>query len=513
MKLKKHNIALILLFSFYFAFLIYLAVKSSIESDEGTHLLVSVFYKDVMKYALTHPSISAIYKYGLTYLTYYPKVTIYYPPLIEATRGLLFGILGESYILGRLVTIVITALFILMLYKFSMFLYKEEKVAILTVLIFASIPIVIYLGRSTLLDLPVGFFTGLTAYMYLRAYKSGKKKDYLTAGFTMFLGFMVKWFIGLLAIALFLYWMTENRKHLKYLLYSFVLFGVLSLPYVYLMFKLGVVQPLFQPQGAFFAGYGEGDPQFTSIAGWLHYGILINRWYFVFPLSILLILSLIFYFKNKSPHWKFFTIWILVFYTYLTISPNKDHRYIIDLITPLVLMFGVFSYELAKKFGVKFIAIFAILLVINASMAFKSYAIKFNPTYDQEVADFLLQNKEPFYLTSETTAIYPSYLMFNLVKEGEFVKSYRYCLLEKSTDFSQTLYGYGIKWVVHDPLRKTITIDPKMANVMDMLKENNLVEFERKIGDIEIYRFKYYDGHEPPRCNYICLLRNTVCVN
>ena len=306
MKLRKLHIGLIAIFIAYFVFLVYLAITSSVESDEGTHLLVSVFYKDAMKFALTHPSFHAIYKYGLTYLTYYPKVTIYYPPLIEAIRGLTFGVFGANYLVGRLVSIGFVALFIVMLYNFSKFLHKEEKIAIITVLIFMSAPIVIFLGRSALLDLPVGFFTGLTAFMYLHAFKSGKKRDYMISGFVMFLGFMVKWFIGLLTIAIFVYWFLEKKKDIKYLIYSFILFGLLSLPYVFLMFKLGAVQPLFQPQGAFFAGYGEGDPQFTSILGWLHYPLLINRLYFIFPLSVFLLLAIVFYSKRKETHWKFF---------------------------------------------------------------------------------------------------------------------------------------------------------------------------------------------------------------
>ena len=179
----------------------------------------------------------------------------------------------------------------------------------------------------------------------------------------------------------------------------------------------------------------------------------------------------------------------------------------------MVLLLGWYSHELVKKYGFKFAAFLAVVLLLNAGMSLRGDLIKFHPTYDEEVAKFLLENKEPYYLTSETRAIYPSYLMFNLAKTGEFIKSYRYCALEKSTDVNQSLYDYSVKWVVYDPERSTITIDPKMANITTVLKEKGLLEFERKIGEIEIYSYRFYDGHEPPRCNYICLLRDTVCVN
>ncbi|MFH8039091.1 MAG: hypothetical protein QXJ14_03720, partial [Candidatus Aenigmatarchaeota archaeon] len=98
-KLSNFKIFLILLIIFYLAFLFYLAEKTSVEFDETTHSLLAVFYKDLIKYSISHLNFKEIYDYAYSYLVYYPKLSVYYPPLIHLTIAFVFSFLNPSFLL------------------------------------------------------------------------------------------------------------------------------------------------------------------------------------------------------------------------------------------------------------------------------------------------------------------------------------------------------------------------------------------------------------------------------
>ena len=110
MKLKK---LLFIISIIYLIFVSYLANISTFQEDEGTHSLLGIFYIDLFKYAIAHPSFSDIYNYGYAYLVYYPKLSVYYPPLTHLEISSFFLIFGKSYVIARMVPIIFSFLFIL----------------------------------------------------------------------------------------------------------------------------------------------------------------------------------------------------------------------------------------------------------------------------------------------------------------------------------------------------------------------------------------------------------------
>jgi hypothetical protein len=78
---NRNTTSFVYLYTLLFYFLVFLAEKTSIEFDETTHSLLAVFYKDLAKFSISHFNLKEIYDYAYSYLVYYPKLSVYYPPL------------------------------------------------------------------------------------------------------------------------------------------------------------------------------------------------------------------------------------------------------------------------------------------------------------------------------------------------------------------------------------------------------------------------------------------------
>ncbi|MEM5794333.1 MAG: glycosyltransferase family 39 protein [Candidatus Aenigmatarchaeota archaeon] len=505
------KIFLIFLIIFYSTFWFYLAEKTSIEFDETTHSLLAIFYKDLIKYSISHLNFKEIYDYAYSYLVYYPKLSVYYPPLIHLTIAFVFSFFNPSFLLARCVIIFFSVLFILLIFKFSKFILKNEKTALLTAILFCSSPMTIYLSRGVYLDLPLAFFFTLAIFLYLVALETNKKKYYFFASLISTLGFLVKWFFILALPIIFFYTLLEHKRKLKFLLISFILFSFLISPYVFLLLKMDLIS--FQYKSAIPLGTG-GMPGVTDFFNWVFYPYVINKHYFVFPLSLILLFSVYKYWRNKKPYWKLMLVWIVFLYLFLSLFPNKDSKYFFIAIAPFCIITADFLSEHIKKI-LSFILI-GTLLIINSLVSFNiipfhkleslygkpSYALQFYKTYGKEISDFIISNPYPTYFASETSRALPSETMFYLASQGKFIKILRPCAGD--FDINKTLYETGVKWVIYD------TKDKNNSYILK-LKEKNLVTLERNIDEIEIYRYNFFNPNLKENCNIVCLIEEKVC--
>jgi hypothetical protein len=489
-----------LICALYLIFLVFLVITSTVESDEGTHSLLGVFYLDLFKYALNHRSFEAIYNYAYSYLVYYPKLSVYYPPLTHFIISAFFAIFGKEFFIARIVLVVFCMFFIALVYYFSKFL-SNKKTAFLSTLFFMSAPLIVYLSRGVFLDLPVAFFFTLALFFYLIAFKRKDNKFYIFASIANFLGFLTKWYIVLLWPALFLFVIFEKKKVMKKLILSFLLSFILISPYLFLTFKLGIFWLPFTSEKGSILAYVQTSPQFTTVEGLLFYPLTVNQWYFVFPISILLLVALIVFFKNKENYWKLFLLLLLIFYVFFTILPNKNPRFIIPLIAVFAFLLGKFSIVLIERFGRKMIIVIALLLILNIYSSW--IEMPFFKTHAYEVANFVLSNPAPVYFASETADNYPSIFMFYLAREGKFIKSIRLCA---QGDVNKTLYQSGVKWVLFDKKENE-------RAVYNALIDQKLITLEKSVGDIEIYSYNYYNKYPKENCNYVCLTEEKICTN
>jgi len=512
---KKKYIWLSLLVS-YFIFLLFLAFTTTKGVDEGTHSLLGVFYSDLIKYSISHLSFKQVYDYAYAYLIYYPKISVYYPPLVHLTIVLFFSLFGKSIFSARLVSIFFSILFTYLTYRFSIFLYKDKITAILTTFIFISIPWFIYLSRGVYLDLPMSFFFTLTMFLYLIGFKKNDKKYFIFSSIIAALGFFTKWQLILVFPILFLYSILtggEVKRKIKYFLIFSIIFSVVITPYVLVMIKLGLFFLAFTSPVGTIEGYIGTSPSFTTINGWLYYPIELGLGYFIFPLCILTLIGIIYLIKDKKVDKIFILLWILVVYCFFTFLPNKQVRFLLPIAFPLSFITARYCILLVKKFG-KVVSIVIILLIIfNIYSAFFNFIpngrnlISFEKTIEEEVGNFLIENKGSYFMASETINLYPSNLMFYLAKNDNFIKGVRTCALKNKTvdEMNKTLNELGVKWIVHET-----NTDKSIVN---SLEQKNIISFFRKINDITIYEYKFYNEKPIKNCNYICLTQGKICTD
>ena len=509
--LTKAQLLLFVFIILYSIFLVFLAEKTSIEFDETTHSLLAVFYKNLIKFSISHFNLKEIYDYAYSYLVYYPKLSVYYPPLTHLTIAFVFSFLTPSFLVARLTIVIFSIAFILLIFKFSKFVLKNEKAVFLSAILFCSAPITIYLSRGVYLDLPVAFFFTLAIFLYLIALEHKNKKYYILAGLVSGLCFLVKWFALFIFPIIFLYVLLEKKREIKNLLLSFLISALIIIPYILLANKLGIFLLVFVSERGTLIPATSTIPQANTIEGWIVYSNFINTYYFVFPLSILLLYSFCKYIKDKKEYWKLWIIWISLTYISLTLIPNKDPRFFFISIFPFCIVISKHLTEWKDNKPLKILVV-ALLLLVNFLTFFNFvYTLKnlygkppFNfqnyKTYGKEISSFI--SSYTTYFASETLRALPSETMFYLASEGKFVKILRPCAGD--FDINQTLYETGVKWVVYDS-------EDKNNSYILKLKEANLITLEKDIDGIEIYAYKFFNQNPKENCNIVCLIEEKVC--
>jgi len=490
-----------------------LSITTTFENDEGTHSLIGLFYEDLVPFAVSHPSIGQVYSHAITYLIHFPKISIYNQPIIHLIYAALFAAFGDSYILARLVSAAFGAALIVVVYRLALLVFGREKPALIAALITATSPLVIFMGRAALLDLPLAFFFALSIYLYLLASKTGLWKHYAYASVALFFCLMTKlWFAGLLPLSLIVNWLFD-RKNGKKIFVSLLVVALAMTPYIAIALKYGfLLLPITESRGAAWQGLNESDPQFTTVQGWLYYPISFAVRFLVFPLVLFAFAGMWLFYKDGVGHWKLFATIMLVSYAAITVYTNKDARYAGVLLAPLALYASYSLEKLVNRYGSMGVVVLVSLLIINVSFAFApANLIHFGHAYDEEVADFVLSNPGNVYLASDTANVYSSNFMFFVASSDRNIIVARPCVLQDNMSASKdVLSGINARWVIYD----TADTDSRSKNVIGNLKELSLIKIKDKMGPIEIYSHTGYDELKvAEECNYVCLTEEKMCVS
>jgi 4-amino-4-deoxy-L-arabinose transferase-like glycosyltransferase len=483
----------------YLIFLFWVIRNSTFLEDEGTHSLLGIFYLDLFKYALSHPNFSNIYNYATSYLVYYPKLSIYYPPLTHLVISLFFAVFGKTYIISRLVLLLFSIGLIILNFKFVKFLF-DEKTAFLSSLILMSLPIFIYSAAGAYLNASTNLFFLLSIFLYILAFKSKRNSSYILAGLSSALGFFTKSvFIIPIYPILFFYLLFEDRSQIKKFILSSIFTLLLILPYVIVMLKLNMLLTIFTSEHGMMA-YTTISPQFYTLEGWTYYAKIFNEHYFVFPFSLLLLICLFLFFKNREKHWKLLFIWIAVIYIIFSLAYGKILTYPMAIIFPFCIVISKTIIYYSKTIGKKIFVLLALLMIFNVLNI--SNTIPFRENYSKDVAEFVKSNPQPVYLATENTRIFSSNIAFYLVSNDLFVKILRPCAVQKNVN--QTLFDSGVKWVIWDNTDLNNT-------VFKEIKENNLIQLNKTIGKMEIYSYNFFNENLKENCNYVCLTEEKIC--
>jgi hypothetical protein len=484
-------------------------LKTPPTPDEGTHSLISLFFHDLFGDLVGQPtlSFSKIYNYSISYLAHYPKLSLYYPPLLHIIISLFYTVLGASFFTGRLVVLLFSIATLVIFYKFTKRFF-DKKVALFSSMLFSTMPMVFYNSITVMTDIPYTFFFIFSMYMYLKAFESKKRKHFIFASIIAVLAFLTKWNSILIIPIIFAYALVEKRNQMKNVILSIVLIALLLTPYMIVIWKTGLAAIPFI-SSLQVSATAKQDPQFTTPEGLLYYLDVISTHYFTVPILIGSLAAMIFYTTQKKKHWKLLLLWFLAYYMFFTILSNKEPRYMMPLVPALLIPLSSFIVSEKIRMFIP-IAIVSFALILSSTWQLVSQTFYYNPDFTS-VARETMKSEGNILLATEPSWFYSSQFIFTLASmdrnTSKFV--YRSCSLA-ATPPNYLFSNYGIRYaIISEPTDRDVTHIQLIKSVpgMELYKQ-----FKTDTTDTSIYT---YDGYMPQEkyCNFICVLNTTVCTN
>ncbi len=483
----------------YFLISSYFAITSSLLPDEGTHLLLAVFYRDLFTHLLkTGISFENAWSYGLEYLLHYPKLQIAYPPLYHFVLALFFNF-ALNEIIARVISIIFYVSSAVVIYFIGREIFSK-KAACFAALAFLSYFFVFFSSFHVLQDMCVYFFVILSFCVFLKALKNDNQKMLFLAGFLAGLAALSKQMGGIILfvelVILFLY--KRSLKYFFVLLFSFFLF---VLPYVLLLWKIGGIE-INKYQGFLYA-FEQGEPvSYLDPMLWAWY---IAKSFSIYPLIFVFLLTFALYIKKKEKFYKELLIFFAVFYLALSIILNKESRFSTFFLIPTFLVFGKVMENKVKIAVLVIFACSVLSLGISAEKVF----------YFPEKSLPKLFSKEgniAYFGESGRNMPFSSVIMWESRKseDGNLLKQQRYHFrgcnfvgLDAKERIISTLKEKGIRYIVvypNSPVNISLIIDK-----LKLLKVYSTAQ-----GELRIYEFLEYSKSDK-FCNKICLTGWKVC--
>lgn len=473
-------------------------------SDEGTHFLLAVFYKDLLS---NIPSLGfsydAIYNYSINYLVHYPKLQIAYPPVYHLTALIPFYVLGPSIFLLRLVNLAYAALAFFVFYSIVK-KHFDEKTAFISTLFFSLSTYSLLYASRAFQDFSAFFFIMLSVWFFSKAVDSKQTKYFLILGVTSALAILSKQISAILVI-FFLVCMAPNLRRMqgiKQLAAFAIPLIILLTPYILLLKSVGG----FEINKIVAIDYASQQGEPTSLidpAYWLHF--LLKPSYFA-PFTIAFALVLFAYIYKKEKYWKEFLVFSLIFYISLSVIPNKELRFSQLFLLPAYVATAAYLLRVKNRLVLPATLVaYTLISIVIFSGTVQSYP-------QSEIADRIyksLPDGAAVSLFSDQEPLFSSSLMAELIiKDKKGVVVIRPCAFGNKTkeEILKTLDESNTYFVVYSTWSEDTTIG-KVLNSLEpafSVTENNLTT--------DVYKYKNFQNKMPEKaCNYICLTGGKIC--
>ncbi len=439
-------------------FLAYTFNINFLNGDEGTHLLLSVFYKDLIHYLIKTMdfSFNNAYQYAIRYLVTYPKLQIAYPPLYHLTNVLAFSIFGVSFFISRLINSIYACMSFLVFYLIIKKFFNS-KIAFISTFLFSFSPISVYYSSRVMMDSCVFFWFLLSIYIFILAMKEGKKKYFILTGILVFcatiskqMGGIIIFFFSLVLLIKIILEKERRIENLKFITVLILSFSLPLLPYLFILYKAGgfeinkiVAIDYAQVQGE---STTPLDPKF-----WLYYPIelinvkSINSLVFL-PLFLL---SFVIYIYNKNSLWKNHLLFFLVFFIILSLIPNKEPRFAQFFLLPTFLTLAYYLNKINKGIVLLFLTAYIIITLFIFLPTISYYPVESVVTY---VHENIVKNGNVA-LFSDDTPSHSSVFMWylNNLDKNKTIRTYRSCIFDDKNkqQLLQTLEDNNIYFVVY----------------------------------------------------------------
>ncbi len=310
-----------------------------------------------------------------------------YPPAYQLLGIFIYLFTGENLFFLRLTSLFISFLLLLLVYYWSREIFKK-KLSIYSILLFISLPGIIFFSRSTSQYIYLTFQFSLACY-FLHKFLLGKntKNLYLSSIFAGFAGLTS--YLGLLFIFILFLCFLFKKKYKEVIKSIFLFFLIISPWYLRNLIILGnpiwpflggkYINPLIQldsfeqlnkiskTSGFNYETIKDLNNSFMRLFFFYINYLDASNFHVLNPVfTLLAIPAIIYWVKNRNKNVKFFVLWFLIILILYIIGINYWNKYLILISVPTIFLSLYFINSLKKIKVVKWILnFFFIFLYFN----------------------------------------------------------------------------------------------------------------------------------------------------
>jgi hypothetical protein len=461
-------------------------------SDEGTHAIIGLFYKDLIYNLKNFHSLNDMIKFGINYLVKYPKISLYYPPIYYVFLAVAFMI-QESVIVVRILNILLTLLTAYTIYKLSHEFFEKEWPSVLSSIFFLSFSLIFFYADKIMIDTTQILLFSVALLYYVKVKKMKVKdvhvKNIILLSILISLSFLVKFYSIFLPIIILIDSFLKDKKFFKKIVISLILSGLIVSPYVFLYYKTNLYKMTF------------GKSLYEYSSNLVYFDVFLNFGIF---LGIFVGISIIYFFYKNRKNYLFF-IWLFIPLIFLLFLGNKSPRYAFILM-PIYAMACGFTLSKIKEWSAsqkRNILIILVIVLLVLQMFYNVYTNSKNVTYPVDEMmktikkddNILILSEEPVY-----SSIFTFYGRTNQVP-GNIIRP---CFFWKNKLTEESLNNWGIKYIIdqENNVSDELIDSLNLQKVWEKTTENQTFRLFEKMGNIS-----------KVDCNFVCAFNDKVCKN
>jgi 4-amino-4-deoxy-L-arabinose transferase-like glycosyltransferase len=291
----------------------------------------------------------------------YAALNSYYPPLFNLVTVAYFSMAGTSLLTGRLVAVTFSLFCMFVVYKITKKMFGE-KTALVSALMFAVMPGIIWLSSIALIETMLIFAFSVCMLFFFRWLQTDREHDLTLSLVALAVGGLVKYQILVVApIIMIISVLVFKKSHLiktqinkrinpKFLLLGISL-GVVAAVLLFALYASGLLNVWLYVMQIGNAGQTWYSNRFPMPIFYLIEMVLpYNDKH---PISMLLyglgLAGLAFFGYRRKPQDKFLLIWFFTVIAVFTLIPNRQWRYV----TPLFPVLAISATALVASVLVK----------------------------------------------------------------------------------------------------------------------------------------------------------------
>lgn len=321
------------------------------------------------------------------------SISSYYPPLYYLQESFVMALTGPSRFLAWLANL--PGLVLLSFFSYRMALLNCRPVsAVGAGVVVLLLPLVAWTSRETLLDPTLAGWVTLALFLVLKSRFLQSNGWTLLFGLVVAAGMLTKWTFAVFLIApvLFSFYRRSERGRVLRNLLDAVL---VSLPLIFWWYlpNLGSLWQRFKLTAL--AAVSEQDPGLSSFWGWIYYPRSLSSYYLFFLLSVALGWALFLLLRRPIRLADSFLLWTaLGGVLLLSALKAKDPRYVMPLVSPIVIiLIGAFD-TLKGRLWVSAIVLIAFLQFLAVSFSFSPISGKLAFFELEDDTDYLGMGRE-----------------------------------------------------------------------------------------------------------------------